>query len=147
MLLQTPDVAARVANIGTFFLYETILSSRVRTLIWLLAAREVDCNYAWQTSLTPARTAGIDAAVLAALENDRAMTALAGADKLLCRFCYQLLRANHHVDDSTYQAMIGEFGTPATAQIAATIGYIVMLSLVANAFEIAPACDDQRPAL
>jgi hypothetical protein len=43
--------------------------------------------------------------------------------------------------------MIDAFGTAATVQIAATIGYIAMLSLVANAFNIAPPQDDGRPAL
>ena len=43
--------------------------------------------------------------------------------------------------------MIGEFGTAATVQIAATVGYVVMLGLVANAFDVAPPPDDQRPAL
>lgn len=147
VLLHSPDAATRVANIGAFFLYETILSPQVKTLTWLIAARELDCNYVWQASVKAARTAGVGAELIAALENDRAPAGISAAEQLLLAFCYQLLRDNHHVSDKTYRAMIGEFGTAATVQIAATIGYIVMLSLVANAFDIAPTLDDQRPAL
>jgi alkylhydroperoxidase family enzyme len=147
VLLHTPDVAARIAKIGAFFQYETILSPQVRTLTWLIAARELDCNYVWQASVNAARTSGVDAELIAALENDRAPSTAAPAEKLLLECCRQLLRDNHHVGETTYQAMISEFGTAATVQIAATLGYIVMLSLVANAFDIAPPPDDQRPAL
>ena len=142
--MHSPDAAVRVANIGAFFLFETILSPQVKTLTWLMTARELDCNYVWQSSVNAARTAGVSAELIAALENDRAPTGISLAEKLLIKFCYQLLRDNHHVADTTYQAMIGEFGTAATVQIAATVGYIVMLSLVANAFDIAPPPDDQR---
>ena len=119
----------------------------MKTLTWLSAAREFDCNYVWQASVNAARTAGVGTALIAALENDRLPPGLAAADQLLFEFCYQLLRDNHHVGETTYQAMIGEFGTAATVQIAATIGYVVMLSVVVNAFDIAPPQDDQRPAL
>jgi 4-carboxymuconolactone decarboxylase len=147
VLLHTPDVAARIANIGAFFQYETILSPQVKTLTWLIAARELDCNYVWQASVNAARTSGVDAELIAALESDRAPSTAAPAEMLLLEFCRQLLRDNHHVGETTYQAMISEFGTAATVQIAATLGYIVMSSLVANAFDIAPPPDDQRPAL
>jgi hypothetical protein len=46
-----------------------------------------------------------------------------------------------------YDAAIAKFGVPATVQIAATVGYFVMMSLIANAFEVAPVGDDSRPAL
>ena len=69
------------------------------------------------------------------------------AEKWLFEFCYQLLRDNHHVGETTYQAMIGEFGTAATLQIAATVGFIVMLNLIVNAFNIAPPSDERRPAM
>jgi 4-carboxymuconolactone decarboxylase len=147
VLLHSPDVAVRIANIGAFFLYETMLPPRVKSLIRLIAARELDCNYVWQASVSGAGTAGVGAELIAALENGRMPSGLVAGDRLLFEFCYQLLRDNHHVSDTVYQATIAEFGAAATVQIAATVGYVVMLSVVANAFDIAPPQDDQRPAL
>jgi hypothetical protein len=43
--------------------------------------------------------------------------------------------------------VIATFGVPAAVQIAATLGYLVMMGLVANAFDVPPAGDDARPAL
>jgi 4-carboxymuconolactone decarboxylase len=146
VLLHTPDVATRISNIGAFFLYETILPPKIRTLTWLVTARELDCNYVWQASVNAARAAGVGAGLIKALEKDRAPPGLA-AEKRLFEFCHQLLRDNHHVGETCYQATIAEFGTAATVQIAAAVGYIVMLSIIANAFDIAPPRDDELPAL
>lgn len=147
VLLHSPDVAERVANIGAFFLYETILPPAVRMLTWLIAARELDCNYAWHAGMDAARAAGVGDLQIAALENDKIPVSLTVEEKALFDFCHQLLRGNHHVDETTYRAAVDHFGAPATVQIAAMIGYIVMMSLVANAFDITPLGDDSRPAL
>jgi len=147
VLLHTPDVAERVANIGAFILYETILPPAVRTLTSLIAARELDCNYAWHAGVDAARAAGVGAALIGGLENGGLPPGLTGGEKALLDFCHQLLRGNHHVSETTYRAAVDHFGVPATVQIAATIGYIVMMSLVANAFDIAPPGDDSRPTL
>lgn len=75
-------------------------------------------------------------------------SALDAKQETLLDFCCQLLRANHHVSDSVYHATVDAFGVPLTVQIAATLGYFAMMSLVANAFEISPANPDPaRPAL
>ncbi len=147
VLMHTPDVAARIANIGAFFLYETILPPKVRTLTWLIAARELDCNYVWQSSVNAARAAGIDGELVTALENDHLPAGLAAEDRLLFEYCYQLLRDNHHVSDTSYRAIVDHFGVPAAVQIAATVGYIAMLGLIVNAFSIAPPSGDTQPAL
>jgi 4-carboxymuconolactone decarboxylase len=147
VLMHTPDVAARIANIGAFFLYETILSPRIRTLTWLIAARELDCNYVWQSSVNAARAAGVSPTLIAALENDRRPSGLAAEEESLFDFCYQLLRDNHHVSDASYSAIVGHFGVPAAVQIAATVGYVVMLGLIVNAFVIAPPVGGTKPAL
>jgi 4-carboxymuconolactone decarboxylase len=147
ILLHTPDVAARVANIGAFFLYETILPAKIRSLAWLITARELDCNYAWQAATAAARAAGVDAALITGIENDRRPGGLSDADNTLFDFCYQLLRGNHHIDDATYQRAVGHFGVPATVQIAASVGYIVMLGVLVNAFEVAPVSEEDRPLL
>jgi 4-carboxymuconolactone decarboxylase len=147
VLLHTPDVAERVANIGAFILYETTLPPAVRMLTWLIAARELDCNYAWHAGVYAARAAGVEDVLIAGLEHGELPAGVTGEEKALFDFCHQLLRGNHHVDETTYLSAVDHFGVPSTVQIAATIGYIVMMSLVANAFDIAPPGDDSRPAL
>jgi 4-carboxymuconolactone decarboxylase len=146
-LLHSPDVAARIANIGDFVLYHSALPPAVRTLAALITSRELDCDYAWDASLRAALAAGVDEALIGALERGRPITALAGEHGVVFDFCHQLLRGNHHIGEETYRAAVNMLGVAGAVQLAITVGYVAMTSLVANAFEIPPAADDSRPAL
>lgn len=145
-LMHSPDVAARVAHIGAWFLWETALPPAARALAWLVTARELDCAYAWPTALAAAREAGVDAQAVAAIAAGR-LPALPAAEATLVRFCLQLLRGNHHVDEATYRATVDAWGTALAIEIAAHLGYFAMTGLIANAFELAPPAGDAQPAL
>lgn len=147
VLLHTPDVADRMASVGTFFLYETLLPPTLRTLVWLVTAREFDCEYAWQGSVHHARTAGLPQTLIDALRRGETPSDLAEPQATVVAFCHELMRGNHHVCDATYNAAVKHFGVPATIQIAATLGYFAMMCCVANTFELPPQSDDGKPEL
>ena len=147
VLLHTPDVADRMATVGAFFLYETLLPPTLRTLVWLVTAREFDCEYAWQGSVHHAPTAGLPQTLIDALRRGETPSDLAEPQATVVAFCHELMRGNHHVCDATYTAAVKHFGVPATIQIAATLGYFAMMCCVANTFELPPQSGDGKPAL
>ena len=147
VLLNSPEVAERLASVGDFLLYDTVLSPAVKTLTWLIAAREHDCEYAWAASAPHARKAGVPDELISAIRNRQPLAGVTKEQELLIGFCHQLLRGNHHVGDPAYRAAVEHFGTAATVQIAATIGYFVMMACVLNAFEIAPQNAGPEPQL
>ena len=147
VLLNSPHVADRVANVGEFLLYDTLLPPAVKTLTWLIAAREYDCEYEWAASVRHARKAGIQEALIDAIRDRKPLVVLTKEQELLVEFCHQLLRGNHHVSETTYSAAVEHFGVAATVQIAATIGYFVMLAFVLNAFEVDPKAAESEPFL
>lgn len=134
-LLHTPNVADRVASCGEFFLYEGLLPQRLRQLIGLITARELDSGYVWAAH---AGSAHLPTEACGAIATGGAGLALPEQEHLAARFCWQLLRGNHHVDDTSYAAASAAFGIPATIQIAATLGYNAMMGFVANALELSP---------
>jgi len=147
VLLHAPDVAERVANVGDFLLYRSIIPPAIRTLTWLIAARELDCNYTWDAAIAAACKAGVDQRVIEALQQGKPLTGLTNEQRVLFDYCHQLLRGNHHVTDATYREVVASFGVPAAVQIAATLGYFVMMGLVANAFDVPVVADESRQAL
>jgi len=147
VLLNTPDVADRVASVGEFLLYDMVLPPAVKTLVWLIVAREYDCDYEWAGSVRHARRADIPEALIDAIRDRKPLTGMSSEQELLVAFCHQLLRGNHHVDDATYRAAVGHFGVAATVQIATTIGYFVMWGFVLNAFEVEPVAAASDPFL
>ncbi|MBI3916386.1 MAG: hypothetical protein HY322_05200 [Betaproteobacteria bacterium] len=147
VLLNSPDVADRVASVGEFLLYDTVLSPPAKTLVWLIAAREYDCDYEWTASVRHARQAGLPDALIDAIRERKPPAGLTREQEVLVEFCRQLLRGNHRVDDATYRAAVEQFGVAATVQIAAMIGYFVMLAFVVNAFEVDPTEAESDPFL
>ena len=147
VLLHTADVADRMATVGAFFLYETLLPPALRTLVWLVTAREFDCEYAWQGSVHHARTAGLPQTLIDALRRGETPSNMTEPQATVVAFCHELMRGNHHVCDATYAAAVKHFGVPPTIQIAATLGYFAMMCCVANTFELPPQSDNGKPAL
>jgi 4-carboxymuconolactone decarboxylase len=147
VLLHSPDAAERIAHVGAFFLYESVLPAPVRTLIALIAARELDCGYIWAAHRNEFATAELGSQRVAALERGQLWENSTGQQKSVYRFCLQLLRDDHHVDEPTYRATVEHFGLAATVQIAASLGYFAMIALVANAFSVPrPDSADSRAA-
>ena len=147
VLLHTPDVAERAANIGAFVLYETALAPETRALVGLIAARALDCDYQWAVWSRAAQDAKVDAQLLAAIERGGLAQASTEGKRALLHFCNQLLEGNHHVDEAAYQAAVKAFGVAGLIQISVTLGYSVMMALVVNAFEVSPPADGSKPAL
>lgn len=145
VLLNSPDVADRVANVGDFLLYDTVLPPAVKTLTWLIAAREYDCEYEWAACVRHARKAGVRDALIDAIRERKPLVGLTREQESLVEFCHQLLRGNHHVSETAYRAAVEHFGVAATVQIAATIGYCAMQAFVLNAFEVDPKAAESEP--
>jgi 4-carboxymuconolactone decarboxylase len=47
VLLNSPEVASRIATLGHYLRYESILQPMIRALAIMTMAREFDCQYAW----------------------------------------------------------------------------------------------------
>jgi 4-carboxymuconolactone decarboxylase len=120
-LLHSPDVAVRIANIGDFLLYHSVLPPACAALAGLVAARELDCGYAWSALAQRARAAGMDARTVEALAHGNARIGLGREDQIVVDFCLQLLCGNNHVAEETYQAAVHALGYESTVQLAVTV--------------------------
>lgn len=142
VLLHTPDVAERIANLSNFLLHESDIPTDLRALTWLVTAVEYDCEYELDLAKAAAQRAGIPDGAVAALRAGRAASGLDRRQQLIVEYCRQLMHGNHHVDDATYQAVIAAVGVPAAVQIALTIGYFVMQAFLLNVFDVRPPADE-----
>lgn len=142
VLLHSPDMADRLSTVGDYLVYQSAISPAIKALIWLISAREYDCNFLWDVCCAYAKQAGIQESVLEAIRDQTSLVGLTPEQEVATEFCYQLLRGNHHVSETLYRKTVDHFGIAATVQIAATIGYFVMFAFVANAFEIKSQPED-----
>jgi len=137
-LIHSPDLAARVADVGAFIRFESSLPLACRCLSALLVAREFDCRFEWGGWAPQAETAGVPAEAIDAIRLGQHPTNLSDELQLVLEFGLQLLRPPHRLVDETYEAAVARFGVGRTVELAATFGYFSMLTFVLNGFEVEP---------
>ena len=59
MLMHSPDVAARIAHVGSYIRFENPLDPDVRELAIAIVARVWDCRYEWGMHVPIATEAGV----------------------------------------------------------------------------------------
>ena len=136
VLLNSPDMAERICCVGDFFNFSVRLAPDLNALTWLMTARAFDAHYAWENANVLAGRAKLPRATVDAIERGTTPDA-SEEQRLTCEFCRQLLYGIHHVDDATYRTAVERLGVQSVVQIAATLGYVAMMSTITNAFEIA----------
>ena len=136
-LLNSPDVASRIAMIGEQLRYVSdTLSSDAREIVTLTTARTLKCQYVWTHHCDSARQAGVREEVVEAIREGRP------APGVCCRrrgcssqFTRELLE-DKQVRDATYSAIEHLLGQQGAVELIVTIGYYSMLCLAINALEI-----------
>ncbi|MBZ5632549.1 MAG: carboxymuconolactone decarboxylase family protein [Acidobacteriia bacterium] len=97
----------------------------------LIAAREWTNNFEWNAHARAAATAGLSAAIIAAVADGRRPERLAEDEEIIWDFCNELLH-NKSVSDPTYARALGKFGEAGIVEAASLEGYYTYLSMVMN---------------
>ncbi len=137
MFLHSPDMAGRVAHLGTLVRFEGSLDMRVRTLAAMVVAREFDAAYVWGAQTGAARQREISEETITAIR-EKHMRGIPPEDAQIVDFTRQLLE-KHRVDDATMAAMQARFDNNDLVQLTGAIGYYSMLCMTVNAFELESA--------
>ena len=146
VLLHNPDMAERICYVGDFFNFAVPLAPDVNALTWLMTARGFDAHYAWENAKVLSARAQLSRSTIEAIERG-AVPDVSEVQRLTCEFCRQLLYGIHHVDDATYRAAVEHLGVQSVVLIAATLGYVAMMSIITNAFEVAAPEDKSELVL
>lgn len=138
VLIHNPDLAARVADVGSFVRFESSLPLACRCLTALLVAREFDCRFEWAGWVPQAQAARVPDEAIEAIRVGKPPPGLTKELQLVVDFGQQLLRSPHRLSEETYQASVDHFGLQRTVELAASFGYFSMLTFILNGFEVEP---------
>ena len=135
-LLNSPDVASRVALVGEQLRYVSpTISSEVREIVTLTTARALNCQYVWTHHCDSAKQAGVRAEVIEAIREGSPPLRLLPKEGVFVQFTRELLE-DKRVRDATYSAVEHLLGQQGTVDLIAMIGYYSMLCLAINALEV-----------
>lgn len=145
-LLRSPALLERVASLGEYLRFGSVLGDQVRELCICAAARHVHNQFEWRMHAPLARKAGVDAAALEALRQGARVAPLGEEAQCALDFTQELLR-NHGVSDASWQACVQRFGEQGAVELATLAGYFVMVSWVMNAARTPALATSEGPGL
>jgi 4-carboxymuconolactone decarboxylase len=130
-LLRSPVLLDRVARLGEYLRFESVLDARVRELVTCAAARHVSNQFEWVMHAPLAIAAGVSASAIESLRQGARPRGLADDEEAALDFAQELLRGNG-VGDGTYAVALRHFGEQGVVELTTLVGYFVMVSWVMN---------------
>ena len=131
-LMRSPVLLDRVARVGEYLRFESVLDARIRELVTAAAARHVGNQFEWHMHAPLAVKAGVDAgAVDAVRQGARPASGLKDDEALALDFALELLRTNGS-SELTYERAVRGFGEQGVVELTTLIGYFVMVNWLMN---------------
>jgi 4-carboxymuconolactone decarboxylase len=131
VMLRVPDWVMPALEMRMHVLNHNVLGNKLTEFAILIAAREWTNNYEWNAHSAAAATAGLSAAIVAAVADGRRPEHMAEDEEIIYDFCAEL-QHNKSVSDPTYARALAKFGEPGVVELANIEGYYVYLSMVMN---------------
>jgi 4-carboxymuconolactone decarboxylase len=137
VLLNSPEVARRIAHTGAYVRFESTLSTEILELATIAAAREIDCQYEWSAHEGQARDAGVREEAIIAIRDKKAPEGLTQDEAVIVNYVLELLRTNR-VSEPTFQSALDMLGVQQVTDLTVAVGYYGMIGMALNAFEVMP---------
>lgn len=137
VLLNVPEIAAPIEKLGAYLRYDCSIQQRQRELAILIVAAHWQADYEWFAHAPIARAQGHSKAVLAAIAQGKTPQFDDPDDALVHRYTCELLQTKR-VSNSTHEAAKARFGEAGVLELAAFLGYYVLLAMTLNALDVEP---------
>ena len=130
LLLHSPALAERVAELGHLVRFGSSLRDRDRELVTLTTGRALGCAFIWESHLDAATAAGVPAETIEMLRADPA--SLGTRERVLVSFVDELC-GTATVSERTFDDVRELLEPPEIVELATTVGYYTMLAYVMGA--------------
>jgi hypothetical protein len=137
LALHSPATARALGRIEDYLLTRSALGPRLKALLPLITAREMNLAYEWGIREDAALKSGLEPAVIDVVRRNGPVSTLSGDDALVVEFGRQLFR-NRHVDSRTFAALVARLGRQGTFDAIMLLAYPAMTGVLQRAV-------DQRP--
>lgn len=135
LLLNSPDVAGRIAQLGTYIKQDSQLDETERQLAIITTAREFECRVEWLGHKPQAIEAGVSEAAVQVVAEQTGTEHLLDVEELVIRFCRELFGRNE-VPDALFERANARFGNRGVLDLMATMGYYGMVASILNGLDV-----------
>lgn len=130
-LLRSPELMTNASNMGLHLRYRSVLPLKLSELVILITAREWTQQLEWHIHAPIALKAGLDPAIVSAIQEGRRPDAMGKEETLVHAFSIELHR-NKAVSDTTYARVVEAFGEQGAVELAGINGYYTLLAMSMN---------------
>ena len=135
MLLNSPDAAEAVSNLGEYIRYRSALDPAIRETAIITTAREIGSEYQWSHHEPEARKAGVRDEVIDSIRSGRAPMGLPAKEGVFAQAAKELVREGT-LGDSTFQAILHLLGPSQTVDFVIVVGFYIMMGRFLKALEV-----------
>ncbi len=135
VMLYNPGLAAAAEKLGGYARFTSKIEPRLLELAVSIVGRFWGAHVEWVAHSRLAREAGIDAAVLAAIEEGRRPD-FAQCDEAAIYDFLTMLLTTSKVDDATYALCLGVLGEGGIIDLMATVTHYTVVSMTLNSFHV-----------
>jgi len=143
-LLHVPELADRIQHLGEHLRYKTSFPPRLSELAILITARHYTCQYEWQAHEPHAQKGGLAPGIIDAIKHRRRPQDMQADEIAVFEFTHELLQRGK-VSDAVYERTVTAFGTRGAIELAALIGYYIMIAMTLLAHEVPLPPDKPLP--
>ena len=145
ILLHSPELAHRVAVLGEYTRWNSVLTARQTETAVLAVAREMNAAVMWASHVKLGRDAGVPDATIEVIAATAELDALEPEEAAIVQYVRELLGPTHRVADVTFEAAQSLLGDQGVVDLTGLLGYYAIVGYTLNAFEVAPP--DGAPSL
>jgi 4-carboxymuconolactone decarboxylase len=131
VLLRSPEMGNLSQKLGEYLRFRTAVPKRLNEMAILMTARWWSSQYEWYLHKTLALSAGLNAAVIDAIQAGRRPAQMQPDEAVIYDFCTEL-RDRRRVSDGTFQTALGLLGERGVVDLVATMGYYDLVSMALN---------------
>ena len=147
MMLNSPQACLHHSELKWYLRdRSTLLPSKVRELVMLVAAREMDSPDVWNLHAALGRQAGLSDKLVDALRDRTELPEMPVQEAVVIEYGRELFR-QHRVTEATFQEALDQFGVQGLIELTMLMAFYVMPSFIAHAFEIEPPSDSHEPLM
>lgn len=136
MLLQSPELANRVQNLGAYVRFDSALPSRLSELAILITARFWSSPYEWHHHVRDGLAGGVPAEEIEAISRRERPDFDDEKADAVYDFATEL-HTTHAVTDATFARAKEQLGLQGVVDLIGIMGHYTLIAMVLNAFEVA----------
>jgi len=131
VLLRSPEMGNLSQKLGEYLRFRTAVPKRLNEMAILMTAKWWSSQYEWYLHKTLALNAGLNAAVIDAIQAGRRPAPMQPDETVIYEFCTEL-RDRRRVSDGTFKAALSLLGEKGVVDLVATMGYYDLVSMALN---------------